>query len=140
MRGLPTLIRLAQQEVDERRSDLVRIVAARASAAAALDTHDAEAAREANLSMTNALELAAFSTWARQATRARARLQQRFAELGRTETTGREALRDAIAQMKRLQSVWESAETATRQIATRRADIRADEREIARHTAVAVAG
>jgi hypothetical protein len=135
MRGIPTLIRLAQQEVDERRSDLVRIVAARANAAAALDAHDAAAAREAGVAMTNVLELAAFSTWTRQATRNRATLQQRFAELGRTEATARESLGDAIAQMKRLQSVLESAEAANRENALRRADIRADERESARHTA-----
>jgi hypothetical protein len=139
MRGVPTLIRLARQEVDERRSDLVRIAAARASAAEALDTHDAEAAREAAVSMTSALELAAFSAWARQATRARARLQQRFAELGRSEATARESLRDAIAQMKRLDIVLESAEAARREIATQRAGMRADERETARHTAMAEA-
>ena len=83
--------------------------------------------------------VAAFSTWARQANRARGKLQQRFAELDRTETAARESLRDAISQVKRLQSVLESAESSMRQAATRRADIRADEREVARHAASAAA-
>jgi hypothetical protein len=66
-------------------------------------------------------------------------LQQRFAELGRSEATARESLRDAIAQMKRLDIVLESAEAARREIATQRAGMRADERETARHTAMAEA-
>ncbi len=139
MRGVPTLIRLAQHDVDEQRSDLGRIIRARADAEAALDTHDAEAAREANLPMTDTPMLAAYSAWVRQATRARARLQQRFAELDRTETAARESLRDAIAQVKRLQNVLTSREAATRQSAMHRADLRADEREVARHAAGAAA-
>ena len=89
MRGVPTLIRLAQQEVDERRSDLVRIAAARASAAEALDTHDAEAAREAAVSMTSALESCGVQRMGAAGHPRKGRLQQRFAELGRSETTAR---------------------------------------------------
>jgi hypothetical protein len=41
--------------------------------------------------------------------------------------------------MKRLDIVLESAEAARREIATQRAGMRADERETARHTAMAEA-
>lgn len=137
MRGLTTLVRLAQFEVDEQRSDLGRIVRARADAEAALGTHDAEAAREASISMADVRDFAAFSAWARHAARTRAKLQQRFAELDRTETAARESLRDAVAQMKRLQTVEDTAQAAARQIGVNRAQTRAEEREMMRLRAAA---
>ena len=135
MRGVTTLIRLAQFEVDEQRSDLGRIVQARADAEAALDTHDATAEREANVPLSDARDLAAFSAWMRQATRARAKLKQRFSELDSTENAARESLRDAIAQVKRLQTVMETAQSAARRVGLHHAQTRADERESIRHSA-----
>jgi len=135
MRGMTTLIRLAQFEVDEQRSDLGRIVQARSDAATALSSHDSAVARETDIPRTEAGDFAALSAWIAQSARARARLQQRYAELNRTEAAARESLTSAIAQAKRLQLAHESAQSTTRQIRVHRSELRADEREVARHTA-----
>jgi len=139
MRGMKTLIRLAQFEVDEQRSDLGRIVQARSDAETALNAHDSAVARETEIPRKEAGDFAVLSTWIAQSARARARLEQRFAELDRTEAAARDSLTSAIAQVKRLQIAFESAQTTTRQILVHRSELRADEREVARHTAARAA-
>jgi flagellar biosynthesis chaperone FliJ len=139
MRSMTTLIRLAQAEVDEQRVDLGRIVQARSEAASALTTHDAQVARETAIPRIDAGDFATFSAWMARAARARARLHERFMELDRAEAAAKAALTNAIAQMKRLQIVFETAQATLRQIRVNRNEMRADEREVARHTAARAA-
>jgi predicted nucleic acid-binding Zn-ribbon protein len=132
MRGLPLLVRLAQQGADERQGDLSQIARASADASAPLDQHDASAAEEANRALSDPAALAALVSWTPHAARGRATLQQRAAELDRSELAAREALRDAIARTRRLELALEAIQVANRRTAMRRADQQADERELVR--------
>jgi hypothetical protein len=132
MRGLPLLVRLAQQGADERQGDLSQIARASADASAALEHHDVASAEEANRALADPAALAALVTWTPHAARGRATLQQRAAELDRSELAAREALREAIARTKRLELALEAIQVANRRTAMRRADQQADERELVR--------
>jgi hypothetical protein len=133
-RGLPLLVRLAQQDTDERRGDLSQIARASAEASKALNEHDTRVANEADSALTNPDALAALASWAPHASRNRSPLLQRASELDRSETTAREALRDAVSRTKRLELALDAIRAEHRRTTTRRNEQQADERELARQT------
>jgi hypothetical protein len=132
MRGVPLLIRLAQHELEEKRSDLGYISRARAETEEAIGAHDEAAISEAAVVLADPATMATFSAWSRQSARGRVQLQQRFRELDAGTAAARESVRDAAAQVRRLEVVVEEMGAKARKVATRRADARADERELAR--------
>src|SRR5579871_4799898 len=107
-RGLPLLVRLAQQDTDERRGDLAEVARASAEATKALSDHDATAAAEANRALADPDALAALASWGPHAARHRGPLSNRAAELDRGESNAREALREAVARTKRLELALDS--------------------------------
>jgi hypothetical protein len=126
-RGIPLLVRLAQQSADERRGDLGQIARASSDAAAALNQHDATAASEADRALEG---------WTLHASRGRTQLRQRATELNRSELAAREALREAIVRTKQLEFALATIQAEHRRAAARRIDQQADERELTRHTPV----
>ena len=139
-RGLPLLVRLAQQDTDERRGDLTQIALASAEASKALDQHDTTTANEAERALTDPDALAALATWAPHASRNRNPLLRRAAELDRSESTAREALRDAVARTKRLELALDAIRAEHRRATARQAEQQADERELARQGPAVLSG
>ena len=62
-RGIPLLVRPAQQSADERRGDLGQIARASSDAAAALNQHDATAASEADRALADPDARASLEGW-----------------------------------------------------------------------------
>jgi flagellar export protein FliJ len=137
MRGLPLLIKLARNGADERRCELGRIMSAHAQAQAALSAHDDFAAHEARVAASGVEARAAYADWLTTARRRRATLAERQAELGRTEDAARTALREAVAEMKKLDAVQRDLAAAERREALRREAVRADELQAMRQPRVA---
>jgi len=132
MRGVNLLVRLARHDLEERRSDLGCISQARDETEAAIDTHDETVVSETDIALADPTVIAAFGAWASHSARGRAKLQDRFQELDVSADAARENLRATAAQVRRLEIVLETARVAARRLAVRRADNRADERELAR--------
>ena len=136
MRGVSLLIRLAQHDLEERRSDLGCISRALTDTETAIGTHDETIATETSIAMTDPTAIAVFGAWASQSARGRARLQDRFEELDQSANAARESLRDAATQMRRLELMLDTVRAKARRLSVRQADARADERELVRHAEV----
>jgi hypothetical protein len=134
MRNVSLLVRLAQHELEERRSDLGMIAQARAETETELSQHDAAVANEAKIAMSDPATMAMFATWASQTARGRAQLQSRFVELDTGASAARDGLRDAAAQMKRLELVVEKIGANAKKQIVRQTETKADERELAHYT------
>lgn len=135
-RGIPLLVRLAQQSADERRGDLGQIARASSDAAAALNQHDATAASEADRALADPDARASLEGWTLHASRGRTQLRQRATELNRSELAAREALREEIVRTKQLEFALATIQAEHRRAAARRIDQQADERELTRRTPV----
>jgi hypothetical protein len=135
MKGISLLIRLAQYELEERRSDLGCINRAQTETASAIDALDTTVSREAGIAMTDAAAVATFAAWAGQAAKSRARLQSRIQELDVSAHAARDSLRDTAAQMRRLEIVLDTDREKQKRLSARRADAAADERELVRRSA-----
>jgi hypothetical protein len=134
MRGVSLLVRLAQHELEERRSDLGCVTRARADTETEIISHDEAMTSEASIAMADPASLAMFSAWASQCARGRARLHERFAELDAGAVSARDSLRDAAAQVRRLEIAVETVTAKARRLSARQADAKADEREAAHYT------
>lgn len=132
MKGVALLLRLAQYELEERRSDLGFINQAQAQTENAIGELDAAVTREANIALADPAAIAAFGTWAGQAAKGRTQLRHRFEELDISAHAARDNLRESAAQLRRLEIVLETQRTQARRAALRQAGARADERELAR--------
>jgi hypothetical protein len=132
MKGVGLLLRLAQYELEERRSDLGFINQAQQQTETAIGELDATVNREANIALADPASIAAFGTWAVLAAKGRTQLHNRFEELDISAHAARDNLRDSAAQLRRLEIVLETERTKARRAAARQADARADERELAR--------
>jgi hypothetical protein len=133
MRGVSLLIRLAQNGLEERRSDLGGICRAQEETEVAIEAHDETAESEARIAMADPTAMALFGAWASQSARGRARLQGRFEELDLSANAARESLCEAAAEVRRLEIVMDTVRARARRLSLRQADARADERELARH-------
>lgn len=128
-KGLPLLLRLAQQDTDERRGDLGQVANAAAEAAITLEAHDATAADEARRGLCEQDALGAMATWLPHTARNRAPMQHRVTELASREDIAREALCKAIARRKQLEVALAAVQAGHRREIVRRAEKQADERE-----------
>ncbi len=127
MRGLPLLSKLAQTDADHRRYELGRIVVAHESTRAALEAQDRTATQEAERAGASMEARAAYGGWLRVDRRPPVGLDEREAQLDRTEDGARAALREAVIEMKRFETVQRSVPTEERRMAARKAEARADE-------------
>jgi hypothetical protein len=132
MKGVALLLRLAQYELEERRSDLGFINQAQIQTETAIGELDATVTREANIALADPAAIAVFGAWAGQAAKGRTQLQNRFEELDLSAHAARDNLRESAAQLRRLEIVLETQQAKARQAAARREDARADERELIR--------
>ena len=132
MRNVSILIRLAQHELEERRSDLAYVSGARTETESALGTLDRTVTDEARIALNDPAGIAAYGQWASRSARARAGLRSQFEELDLSTQGARESLLDAAARMRRLEIVMETMRASARRTSMRQADGKADERELAR--------
>jgi hypothetical protein len=132
MKGVALLLRLAQYELEERRSDLGFINQAQMQTDTAIGELDATVAREANIALADPAAIAVFGAWSGQAAKGRTRLRIRSEELDASADSARDNLRESAAQLRRLEIVLETERTKARRAAARQADAQADERELAR--------
>jgi hypothetical protein len=136
MRGLSLLIRMAQHDLEERRSDLGCISRARSETGTAISELDEAVASESDIAMSDPVGMATFSVWARQSAQGRARLRDRFDELDMSAHAARESLRETVAHMRRLELALETVQAKARRLSGRQADARADERELTRRAEI----
>ena len=127
MRGFQLLIELAQRGTDECRGSLAHISLAKADAEAALLKHVQRVDNESRIASDDPAMMAALGAWSNHATRTRASLRTRQAELDRDESNARDALRSAFLDLKRLETARDTATRQERIAALRRADGEADE-------------
>jgi hypothetical protein len=132
MKGVALLLRLAQYELEERRSDLGFINQAQIQTETAIGDLDATVTREANIALADPAAIAVFGAWAGQAAKGRTQLRTRFEELDLSAKAARDNLRESAAQLRRLEIVLETQQAKALRAAARQADARADERELAR--------
>jgi hypothetical protein len=132
MKGGALLLRLAQYELEERRSDLGSINQARNQTETAIGELDATITRESAVAFGDPAAIAAFGAWSGQAAKGRTQLTLRSEELDVGADAARENLRESAAQLRRLEIVLEGERKKARRAAARQAEIRADERELAR--------
>jgi hypothetical protein len=132
MKGVALLLRLAQYELEDRRSDLGLINQAQIRTETAIGELDATVTREANIALADPAAIAAFGAWSVLAAKGRTQLRNRFEELDITAHAARDNLRESAAQLRRLEIVLEAERATARRAATQQADARADERELAR--------
>jgi hypothetical protein len=132
MKGVALLLRLAQYELEERRSDLGFINQAQNQTETAIGELDATVTREANIAFADPAAIAIFGAWAGQAAKGRTHLRARCEELDLSAHAARDNLRESAAQLRRLEIVLETQQAKARQAAARKADARADERELIR--------
>ena len=132
MKGVALLLRLAQYELEERRSDLGSINQAQIQTETAIGELDAKVTHEANVALADPAAIATFGAWSGLAAKGRAQLRNRFEELDLSAHAARDNLRESAAQLRRLEILVKTQQTKARRIALRQADARADERELAR--------
>jgi hypothetical protein len=132
MKGVALLLRLAQYELEERRSDLGFINQAQIQTETALGELDATVTRETNIAMADPAAIAAFGAWSGQAAKGRTQLRMHSEELDLSADAARDNLRESAAQLRRLEIVLETQRAKARHAASRQADAKADERELAR--------
>jgi hypothetical protein len=132
MKGVALLLRMAQYELEERRSDLGSINQAQIQTETAIDELDAKVTHEANVALADPAAIATFGAWSGLAAKGRAQLRNRFEELDLSAHAARDNLRESAAQLRRLEIVLETERAKARRAAAHQSDARADERELAR--------
>ena len=135
MKGVALLRRLAQYELEERRSDLGFINQAQMQIETAIGELDAAVTRETNIALADPAAIAVFGAWSGLAAKDRAQLRTRSKELDSGADAARDNVRASAAQLRRLEIVLETQRAKARRAAARQADARADERELARREA-----
>jgi hypothetical protein len=88
--------------------------------------------REATIALADPAAVAAFGIWSGQAAKGRTQLRHRVEELDITAHAARDNLRESATQLRRLELMLETERLKAKRAATRQADTRADERELAR--------
>jgi hypothetical protein len=129
MPGLELLIRLSRRVTEERQISLSEVSRAHAEAVCAIVTHQDGLIAECEVAATDLDALAAFGSWARDASRRGSALQRRRSDLARSELAARDALREAFIDLKGLELALEAARESAACMARRRSELAADERE-----------
>jgi hypothetical protein len=132
MKGVALLLRIAQYELEERRSDLGSINQAQIQTETAMGELDAKVTHESNVALADPAAIATFGAWSVLAAKGRAQLRNQFEELDVSAHAARDNLRESAAQLRRLEIVLETQRAKASRAATQRADARTDERELAR--------
>ncbi|WP_199707449.1 hypothetical protein [Teichococcus wenyumeiae] len=132
MQGLPILIRLARKRADEQRAILAGAERQTLLAAEMLAGHAAHLQRETERARGQAEEMALWADWSRVAAGRQRQLQQALSMLQAQEAQIREALREDFAEIKRLEIARDTAASAARRQAARRAERAAEDAELRR--------
>jgi hypothetical protein len=127
MRGFHLLVELARRATDECQGSLAHISRAKADADAALTLHEERIARESRIATDDLAIIGSLDAWSNHTAQTRALLRKRQAELDRSESAARDALRSAFADLKRLETARDTATRLERIAALRRADGEAEE-------------
>lgn len=126
------LLRLAKQEADGRRARLGEALRISQAAAAALAGQDAAMSREAAGFAELPEGWRDWAGWADQAARQREDLARTLRDAQAEEEAARDAVRDALAAMKRLEILQENRDREARRLERRRGEARAEEAELRR--------
>ncbi len=126
-KGLRLLIRLARQEMDERRVEMVQAVAARAEADATLVTHAEQFERESQAPANDPVALMTFGAWRRHALDVRNGLRAQRDMCVGEEAAALESVREAFTDLKRLEVEQDQVQRDARLHAVRQADRMADD-------------
>jgi hypothetical protein len=132
MRGISLLLRLARNELEQRRADLGLVLQAKSRTEADITALDAAKASEAGIAHADQSVLGEYAIWARQAARSRGQLRQRAAELESAAGVAREQARQSAIQARRFELALDTMRAGAKRIAAKKTDARADERELAR--------
>jgi hypothetical protein len=138
MRGVQLLVELAQRATDECRGSLAHISLAKADADAALILHEERVARESRIAAEDPAIIGSLDAWSNHTAQTRALLRNRKTELDRSESAGRDALRAAFADLKRLETARDAAKRLERIAAMRRADGEAEDQYVSARSFVAL--
>lgn len=133
---LPLLIRRADMEVDERRSELAALVEQESIAADRLRAHDVlRDAEHADLPNRPPELLTGFAHWVRHHANERAKLQDRVDKLRRTREAAELTLQQACAALKSLELADEARRAAEKREAARRQEAKVEDAELIRRAA-----
>jgi hypothetical protein len=135
MPGLELLIRLSRRVANDRQLCLSEISRSHAEAEAAVASHESGLVAECQVAATDLDALATFGGWASDAARRGKALQRRRSDLAGLELVAQGELREAFADLKRLELALEAAREAVAYASRRRADLIADERAQLRRSA-----
>ena len=127
---LRLLIRLARQEMDERRIEMVQAASARAEADAALVTHAEQFEREIQAPANDPVGLLTFGAWRRHALDVRTGLRAQRDVCAGEEAAALESVREAFTALKRLEVAQDQVLRDARLHAIRQADRMADDAQV----------
>ena len=116
MKSLPTLIRLRQQELDEKRLALTRLETEAATIKSMIATLEAEVACETEAARGDAISTFGFGSYLASARARRTGLEARLAEVGELIAVAADEVAEAFREMKRFelaQTFAEQREAAT---------------------------
>jgi hypothetical protein len=137
MRGMALLVRLAQHRLEQRRADLNLVMLAKSQTEADIGTLEATRSSESGIAHGDQSVLGEYGAWARQAAHRRGRLGQRVAELESTAGVAREQVRESAIEARRFELALDAMSSTTKRVAQKKAEARADERELARRAPAA---
>jgi hypothetical protein len=139
---LPLLIRRAKFTVDERRAELTALVDHETQAQAAVTAHDALLAEEqSSLSQRSPDAMLAYTAWLHHHRRRRENLADRWHKLTRSREAALDALREACADLKRLELADDARREAAKRSEAKRVEAKSEEAVmIRRHHDTARAG
>ena len=132
MKGLPILLRLAQRSSEERCAVLSQSQQERLSAEAELAAYDRAVAAEDAAASVQIAAMGDWSAWMTAAARRRQDLTTGLALLEAREAEAREAVREALADTRRLELALEQITQTERRMALRREQQAAEEAELQR--------
>ena len=132
MKGLATLLRLSNSRTEAVRVTLAEAVRRREAMAAACARHAAVMAEESRVQGITGETLRDWSAWRRQATRQDRSLRQALTQLAAEEDACRDAMRDSVADGKRLELVLAARIRADRLKAARKQEAAAEDAALRR--------
>ena len=129
---MPILLRLAQRSSEERCAVLSRSQQDRLNAEAELAAYDRAVAAEDATASVQIAAMGDWATWMTAAARRRQDLTTGLARLEAREAEAREAVREALADTRRLELALEQITQTERRMALRREQQAAEEAELQR--------
>lgn len=137
MKGLAILLRLSTSRTEEVRVALADAVRRREAMADACDRHAAATAEESRVQGITGETLRDWSTWRRRALREERGLRHALSQLAAEEETCRDAMRESVADGKRLELALASRIRAERLRTARKQEAAMEDAALRRQAAAA---